>query len=71
MQINLEATKDYASRENAIKAVEKKGMHNLVDSKGFAIRWFIAVGENGRFFPTFIGEAAIQAGIHFHFNVVG
>ena len=26
--------------------------------------------EDGRFFPVFVGEVALQNGIHFHFNVV-
>jgi hypothetical protein len=27
--------------------------------------------DEGRFYPLFIGESAVQAAVHFHFRVVG
>lgn len=64
--ITIEANKTYATEANAVKAVEKKfpavGNDNL--------RYFIQRTADGRFFPIFIGQAAAQAGAHFHFNVV-
>lgn len=57
------ATKTYATRENAAKAVEKKGFEHL--------RHFFMTNAEGRFFPVFVGQEAISDGVHFHFNVVG
>ena len=62
--VNFEARKTYATRENAVKAVEK-----LYADK--SLRYFVMTSEDGRFFPVFIGEAAVQAGVHFNFHVVG
>lgn len=60
----LEPVKTYASKENVIKAVNKRIQNpNL--------RYFIYPTADGRFFPVFIGVEAVQSGIHFHFNVVG
>lgn len=62
--MNIEATKTYKTRENAIKAAEAKfGNDDL--------RYFIMTAEDGRFFPVFVGEKAVQAGVHFHFNIIG
>ena len=62
--ITFETTKTYASVENAIKAVEKKGFSD-------DLRYFIHRDEaTGRYFPIFIGEKAIQKMVHFHFHVV-
>lgn len=65
-----EPNKTYATRENAIKAVEKKfGPNN--DHFGSAdIRYMVMTHTDGRFFPVFFGEKALQHGAHFHFNVV-
>lgn len=69
---NIEPIKTYATRENAIKAVEKKGFADTVPHfKNLALRYFIMTHTDGRFFPVFVGEAAVQAGVHFHFNVIG
>lgn len=61
MLITLEPTNTYATRENAIKAADKKFSH---------LRYIIVTHTDGRFFPVFLGEKAIQAGAHFHFCVV-
>ena len=64
MKIELESTKTYATEANAIRAVEK---HNVNES----LTYFINRTADGRFVPVFIGERAVQAGLHFHFSVVG
>ena len=71
MKITIKAPKTYKTAANAEKAVKDAGCEALRDLRGLPIRWFIMQGEDGRFFPVFIGEAAVQAGVHFKFNVVG
>lgn len=66
--IELIGSKTYATRENAIKAVTKKIGDRKFDKPQ---HYFIATGEDGRFFPVFVGERAVQAMLHFQFNVVG
>jgi hypothetical protein len=62
----IEPSKTYATVANVVKAVEKRfpaaGNDTLV--------YFIHVASDGRFFPVFVGQRAITAGVHFHFNVV-
>lgn len=70
----IEPVKTYATRENAIKAVEKKfgKLDQPSDNPSFKEqRFFIMTHTDGRFFPVFVGMQAIQAGVHFHFNVIG
>ena len=62
-EFKIIAPKTYATADNARKAVAKKGL------EGF--RHFIMQDERGRFFPVFVGQEAVQNGVHFHFNVVG
>lgn len=62
-EFTITAPKTYATADNARKAVAKKGFEGL--------RHFIMTNEEGRFFPVFVGQAAMQDGVHFHFNVVG
>jgi hypothetical protein len=58
------AIKTYATRENAIKAVEKSGFNDC--------RFFIMKDDKtSRYFPVFVGQEAVHAGAHFHFNIVG
>jgi len=61
MLVEITPVKTYKTRENAIKAAEK----NFSD-----LRYFIHTHTDGRFFPVFIGAAALQNGVHFHFNVI-
>jgi len=56
-------TKTYASAVSAEKAARAK-----FDSAD--LRYLIACAPDGRFFPVFIGQAAVQAMVHFHFSVV-
>lgn len=51
-------TKTYATRENAEKAIRKRKLEHF--------RYVIAVGEDGRYFPVFIGQDAAHRGV-FHF----
>jgi len=66
--IKIEGVRTYATRDNAIKAVEK-----VPGLKDLDIRYFIHTTEDEpcRYFPVFIGIEAVQAGLHFKFNVVG
>jgi hypothetical protein len=63
----LTPVRTYKTRENAIKAVT-----NFYGERKFDRRqsYFIATHSDGRFFPVFVGERAIQAGVHFKFNVI-
>lgn len=65
MKFQLTPVKTYATEANAQKAVDKKFSKELQDN----LHWFIAE-QNGRFFPVFVGEKALQRGAHFHFNCV-
>jgi hypothetical protein len=62
--IKIEATKTYATRDNAVKAFEKKFSNSDV-------RYVLMQDDAGRWFPVALGEKAIQAGVHFSFNVMG
>jgi|1185.fasta_scaffold387490_2 hypothetical protein len=65
----LEASKTYATRENAIKAVQKVyGPNN--DHFGSAdVRYVVLQNDEGRWFPLFIGTSALDNCVHFRFNV--
>lgn len=70
-QITITPNKTYATAANALKAVEKLlGSPDEPNNKG--LRYFVMQNDDGRFFPVFIGEIALQRGIHFiGFNIVG
>jgi len=68
--VAIEPTKTYASAANAIKAVEKKFGPNEPHFGAAELHYIIHVHTDGRFFPVFIGERAIRAGVHHHFNVI-
>lgn len=63
MKFEIKAPRSYATEANADKAVAKAHLSGL--------RHFIMRTPEGRFFPVFVGQAAIQHGVHFQFNVVG
>ena len=67
--MNLEAPKSYATRENAIKAVQKKFGPNHEHFGSADVRYVVLQGADGRWFPLFIGTSALDHGVHFHFNV--
>ncbi|CAB5221544.1 hypothetical protein UFOVP245_182 [uncultured Caudovirales phage] len=62
-KFDIVANKTYATEDNADKAVAKAGFSDL--------RHFMMTDEDGRFFPVFVGQEAMQRGAHFQFNVVG
>lgn len=64
--ITLECSKSYATAENAVKAVEKR----FPDASNDGLTYILQQTPEGRFFPVFIGERALQAMVHFSFNVV-
>lgn len=62
-EFQVTAVKTYATADNARKAVAKKGFEGY--------RHFLMQNEEGRWFPVFVGQEALQNGVHFHFNIVG
>jgi hypothetical protein len=66
-EINLEASKSYATRENARKAIAK--YPGIAENQN--LRYIIHQLDDGRYIPVFLGQEAIQAGVHFRFHVVG
>lgn len=66
--IKFQTKKSYATHDNAVKAVAKHGITDEADG----LTYFIYRDEEtGRYFPVFLGERAVQRGIHFRFNVAG
>lgn len=70
-QVTFQPNKTYATEAHAVKAVERvvdvyRGDGR--DSDG--LDFFITAGADGRFFPVFVGERAVQAGMHFHFCII-
>ena len=62
-EFEIVTTKTYKTVENARKAVMNAGFEDL--------RHFMMTNTAGRFFPVFVGQDAVQRGVHFHFNIVG
>ena len=62
-EVQVQPNRAYSTKTNAMRAVEKRGFRHL--------RHFYAYTQDGRCFPIFLGEAAMQEGVHFFFNVVG
>lgn len=69
-QIKLTPRKTYKTVDNAVKAVEDKLGPNEAHFGSASAHYLIAVGDDGRYFPVFFGEKALQRGLHFHFCVV-
>lgn len=67
-KIQLEPNKTYKTAENAQKAVEKLDLPDFVGNS--PLRYVIMTHTDGRFYPVFLGETAIQAGVHFKFCVM-
>ena len=63
--LKFEANKTYATEANAVKAVDKK-----YSNEDQSLRYFIMQTADGRFFPIFVGDKAIERGVHFDFHVV-
>lgn len=64
--LTLTPNKTYATEANAIKAVEKR----FPESDDDGLRYILQRSPDGRFYPVFIGNSAVHAGVHFHFHVV-
>lgn len=64
--LTLTPAKTYATEANAIKAVEKR----FPESANDGLRYILQRTPDDRFYPVFIGNSAIHAGVHFHFHVV-
>lgn len=64
------ASKTYATRENAVKAAQRVYGANVERPADAELHYVIAATPDGRFYPVFIGERAIRAGVHFNFPVV-
>jgi hypothetical protein len=62
----IKPNKTYATKKNVEIAVAKV----IPEDSPLRLRYFIHTHTDGRFFPVFIGTKAVEAGIHFHFNVV-
>ena len=60
----ITARKTYAVKQNAQRAVLKAGVEDVR-------HFYMTDPETGRWFPVFVGQEAVQRGIHFLFNVVG
>lgn len=65
MKFELTPTRTYANPANAQKSVDALVNKELQDT----LHWYIAE-KDGRFFPVFVGQNALQYGMHFHFNCV-
>ena len=68
-EYTIEPIRSFATKKNAIAAVNKAFAGIVAGKTNY--RYFIHQTEEGRFFPVFIGQECIQAGIHFKFNVIG
>lgn len=66
--VNLAPTKTYANEANAHAAVKRFGYDD--DIRYFVQMAFVPGYVRPRFFPVFIGESAVQAGVHFNFHVI-
>lgn len=64
--ITIEPTRTYATVENVHKAVAR-----VITNPALAnLRYMVQQHTDGRFFPLFVGQESVRAGIYFHFNVV-
>lgn len=66
-QVTVNPQKTYISPDNARAAIAK---FPAIDNNP-ELRYVILQNEEGRYFAAFLGEIAVQYGIHFHFAVIG
>ena len=62
-QIQLQPNKTYATKANVVKAVAKS-------VRCSNLRYFITQTDDNRFFPVFVGQAAIEQQAFFEFPVI-
>ncbi|AZF88177.1 hypothetical protein [Microcystis phage Me-ZS1] len=70
--VDIKFVKTFATRANAEKAVAK--VLGSDHATNWTLRYTVVPVETDtglRYGVLFFGESAVQAGIHFHFNVVG
>lgn len=69
----IEPVKSYINETNARRAVDT--LPQIANNK--SLRYFVVKYEGsdqkhiGRYFPVFVGQSAIDNGVHFYFNVIG
>jgi hypothetical protein len=67
-QINIEPQRTYATKSACEKDLAKRIPSEPSDHLRYMI---VRHADTGRFFAVFIGQNALQNGIHFNFPVVG
>lgn len=65
-EVSYNDVKSYANRKTLEKALVKYFGESLTSQ-----RYIVVTNDAGRLVPVFLGQQAIQAGIHFHFCVAG
>ncbi len=65
--IEFSPDKTYATKENALKAVQRLYGKPTEPSNG--LRFLLTQNAEGRWFPVFLGERAVLACVHRHFCV--
>lgn len=68
--LTLAPSKTYASVAQAMRAVEKVYGPNQDHAGSADLWWIVCQTDEGRFYPVFIGQRALEAGAHHHFNVI-
>lgn len=66
--ITLTPNRTYASAENAMRAVLKVFPADAAHCSN--LTYFLQRTADDRFFPVFVGERALHAGAHMHFNCI-
>ena len=65
-QLILKLTKTYATEASVVKAVEKH--YPAANEDG--LRYLIMPTKDGRFYPIFVGNKAVECQVFRHFHVV-
>jgi hypothetical protein len=68
-KVILTPARTYATEANADKAVST-ALGDSTAPDGRELRYFIQRTQEGRYYPVFLGERALHAGVHHRFNVV-
>jgi hypothetical protein len=68
--ITITPSKTYASEINVIRAVEKIYPLSGHLDRVAGLSYIICRTADNRFYPLFIGERAVSAMAHFHFNCI-
>lgn len=59
-EVKLEPYRTYATRENAEKALNK---YPLIQND-MNLRYLMVQNEAGRWYPVFLGQKAVEVGVH-------